>query len=185
MNTSATPQLPTVFRSYSLTLQGASDYRQCGGYSHFMTTPQISSRTPTFKRVDITPSSLPKSSLPVYTKTNEDVMASTNKSHRHQSMNPSVTPIGPSNEMLSRGSDDLRASSGVWGKGSGGLQNHEDMYHVPMCSNTEDAPSVKRTPPSTSSSVARYSQLAKYSARHLPDPSSRCASRMVCSYVHK
>lgn len=27
----------------------------------------------------------------------------------------------------------------------------------------------------------KYSQLAKYSTHHLPDPESRCASRMVCN----
>lgn len=31
----------------------------------------------------------------------------------------------------------------------------------------------------TASSAAKYSQLAKYAAHHLPDPTSRCASRLV------
>ena len=166
------PQLPTIFHSCSPVLQGVGDFRRCSYYSS-VTSLQTPSHTPTFKRVNVKSSCLPKSLLPIDTKTNETVMADTS----HHRTNSSGIP---SNEMLGRGSDDFQASNGVWKRGSGGFQSHKDMHLIPMSSNTEDFPSVKRAPPSTSSSLARYSHLAKYSTRHLPDPSSRCASRMVC-----
>lgn len=44
-----------------------------------------------------------------------------------------------------------------------------------------ESPSVISQP---LSATVRYSQLAKYSTHHLPDPQSRCASRMVRTHMH-
>ena len=156
----------------ALDLPGVSDSRQ-HGHTHIETTPLTSIHIPLVKN----------SSQSISTKTNNNAMTSLEIFHSHLNMKSSEitlqSPTGSNIELLKSGSDDFRENMGVFEKRSGAFQSDEEMYNVPLSFSIENMSPMKVAPPHSTSSVARHKQLAKYSAHHLHDPFSKCASRMV------
>ena len=154
---------PNVFRLYSASSPIPS--RSRGSKDHMFTTPQTPSQTPTFRRIHMT-APVYQTSPATSAKGSATTLPGSPATGQTHGRCHSCLPMANSSPTTAS----RRRKGGYRGSVTTDSENSEG----------DKLPTLKQSATKRmAASASRYSQLAKYSTRCLPDPNSQCASRMV------